>query len=100
MPNREERRIAEYFEDMGLSLNPESFKDFNNIEKRRLERLSERMHWLYDRLVERKSPTQSKYRLEKDEFRALEWIMWEMGLIAGEGEYQKLNIGHFNDEDD
>jgi hypothetical protein len=96
--NREERRIAQYFQDMGLPLNQDALPDFNNIEKRRLERISERMHWLYNRLVDRQSPSPSKYRLEKDEFRALEWIMWEMGLIAGE--YTKLNLGHFDHGDD
>jgi len=95
--NREERRIAQYFEDMELPLNQEAFQDFNNVEKRRLERLSERMHWLFNRLVTRQSPSPSKYRLEKDEFRALEWIMWEMGLIAGD--YQKANVGHFDEDD-
>ena len=96
--NREEKRIAQYFQDMGVPLNHGAFEDFNNLEKRRLERLSERMHWLHRRLVSRQSPTQSKYRLEKDEFRALEWIMWEMGLI--DGEYEKTRLGHFDDGED
>jgi hypothetical protein len=95
--NREEKRIAQYFQDMNLPLNEGAFLDFNNVEKRRLERLSERMHWLFDRLVNRQSPSASKFRLEKDEFRALEWIMWEMGLI--DGEYEKLYLGHFNDDE-
>ena len=34
----------------------------------------------------------------KDEFRALEWLMWEMGLVGGE--YTKINLGYSDQGDD
>jgi hypothetical protein len=89
--NRQEKRITQYFQTMGMSLNQQALAEFSNREQGHLERLCERMAYLYDQMVGKKYASETKRSLFKDEFRALEWIMWEMGIVPSEAR-QKLDL--------
>ena len=81
--SKKEDKISMYFREMNMTLNRAVFSDFSCAEKERLERLCERMQYLHNQLVSRRDIPQNKFLFMKDEFRALEWVMWEFGLIEG-----------------
>jgi hypothetical protein len=89
--SKKEEKITMYFREMGIPLNRGVFLDFSCAEKERLERLCERMKYLYNQLITRRDVPQNKFLFMKDEFRALEWVMWEFGLIEGEFRKTKFN---------
>jgi hypothetical protein len=89
--NSKEKLLIQYFQTIKLPLNQNAFVEFNNQQKHHLERLGERMVYLYDQIVGQKYVSDAKRSLFKDEFRALEWIMWEMGLVSGET-FQRLDL--------
>lgn len=89
--SRETKRITQYFEKMQLPLNEMALNGFSNSEKKHIERLCERMLYLYNQLSNKTYPTEIKRLLLKDEFRALEWAMWEFGIVDSET-YQKIQF--------
>ena len=88
--NREEKHIVQYFQEMKLPLNLRVLEQYSNLEKHHLERLCERMSYLHSQLMDEKiSRSDNRRSFLKDEFRALEWILWEMGLTET---YLKLDL--------
>lgn len=86
-------KIIQLFKSMSIPIDENSLKEFSYREKEKyLERLLERMNYLYRRLQDQCQPNEAKFYLEKDEFRALEWILWEMDLIKSDAHF-KTEIG-------
>ena len=80
--NRDLKRIQSHLSHLGFEMDEETLmKEFNSQERKHLERLTERATYLYVRLQNGEQKTPAKFSLEKDEYRALEWVLFDMGVI-------------------
>ena len=79
-----ENKICKYFELMGIAFSDEIFREnvFASSEKDKLERLAERMLYLFNKIKSDSRLQPSKKQFWKDEFRALEWVFYEFNIIA------------------
>jgi len=80
--NRDLKRMQSYLSTVGFEIDEQTLMtEYNSQERKHLERLTERAAYLYIRLQNGEQKTKQKFLLEKDEYRALEFILNEMGVI-------------------
>lgn len=80
--NVRHKKIVGHFKDMGIDVDDAAIAEYSSTEKEKLERLADRMSYLYDKLKNDSSTPSNKISFLKDEFRALEWVFYELGIIA------------------
>lgn len=87
-----DKNLIKHFDTMKISVDLESLTEFSNTEKEKLERLARRMEFLYNILLNDKDKVgkESSYQFAKEEFRSLEWVFYEFGIIAEGAEKVKL----------
>lgn len=78
MPSNLENRIIKHFQLMKIEINLQALTEYSNSEKEKLERLAERMLYLYNKIKYEFEPT----LYLKKEFQALEWVFYEFNIIA------------------
>lgn len=81
MYSKLELKIIKNLDTMGIAIDDAALKEYSNTEKEKLERLAERMSYLYDK-VKNNTGSSANISFCKEEFRALEWVFYELGIIA------------------
>lgn len=79
--NAKQQKLMQHLHNMNYNVNVESIENFSSNEKFNLERIAERMSYLYTKLVNDRLIPENKRSLMKDEFKALQWVLYEFEII-------------------
>ena len=88
--NVRHKKIVSHFKNMGIAVDDAAIAEYSSTEKEKLERLAERMSYLYDKIKNDPTTPLNKLQFIKEEFRALEWVFYQFNIIADGVEKVKL----------
>jgi hypothetical protein len=76
------KKIVEYFNSMSIPIDEQVLSEYSADEKDKLEKLAERMFFIWDKVNTDTSIPAKKLSFLKKEFDALQWVFYQFNIIS------------------